>query len=50
MAGTLITKDFEKAFDSVNHKFLFKVLDGFNFGPLFVQLICIFYSNVSIVS
>ena len=47
MAGTLLTIDFEKAFDSINHKYLFKVLEAFNFGPLFVQWIRTFYSNVS---
>ena len=39
--------DFEKAFDSLDHKFLFKVLHTFNFGPSFIQWIRTFYSNVS---
>ena len=47
IAGILITIDFEKAFDSLNHQFLFKVLQAFNFGPFFVQWISTFYSKVS---
>ena len=47
IAGILITIDFEKAFDSLNHQFLFKVLQAFNFGPFFVQWIRTFYSKVS---
>ena len=36
-SGVLVTIDFEKAFDSLDHKFLFKVLHTFNFGPSFIQ-------------
>ena len=46
-SGVLITIDFEKAFDSLNHKYLFKVLHAFNFGSYFIQWIRTFYSNVS---
>ena len=46
-SGVLVTIDFEKAFDSLDHKFLFKVLHTFNFGPSFIQWIRTFYSNVS---
>ena len=35
----LVTIDFEKAFDSLNHKFIIKVLHIFNFGPSFIQWI-----------
>ena len=45
-AGTLITIDFEKAFDSLIHRFLFKVLKTFNFSSSFVQWIRTFYSRV----
>ena len=46
-SGVLVTIDFEKAFDSLDHKFLFKVLHTLNFGPSFIQWIRTFYSNVS---
>ena len=47
IAGILITIDFEKAFDSLNHKYLLKVLQAFNFGSSFIQWIRTFYSNAS---
>ena len=37
---------FEKAFDSLDHKLLIKVLFTFSFGPSFFQWIRTFYSNV----
>ena len=42
-SGILITIDFEKAFDSLSHKYLFKVLHAFNFGSYFVQWIRTFF-------
>ena len=32
-SGILVAIDFEKAFDSLDHSFLFKVLEKFNLGP-----------------
>ena len=32
-SGIFVTIDFEKAFDSLDHRFLLKVLRTFNFGP-----------------
>ena len=46
-SGILLAIDFEKAFDSLNRSFLFKVLKKFNFGPYFLQWIETFYSNIS---
>ena len=46
-SGILLASDFEKAFDSLNHSFLLKVLEKFNFGTYFLQWIKTFYSNVS---
>ena len=46
-SGILVTIDFEKAVDSLDHRFLLKVLRTFNFGPSFIQWIRTFYSNVS---
>ena len=45
LSGILIAIDFEKVFDSLDHKYIFKVLQLLNFGPSFIQWIRIFYSN-----
>ena len=39
--------DQEKAFDRVNHKFLFKTMAAFGFGPVFIEWIRTIYSNAS---
>ena len=36
-SGILVAIDFEKAYDSVTHDFLFKVSEKFNFGSYFMQ-------------
>ena len=46
-SGIHIAVDFEKAFDSSDHKYLFKVLHAFNFEPVFIQWIRTFYSKIS---
>ncbi len=38
--------DQEKAFDRVNHEFLFKVLHKMNFGPVFISFIRVLYTEV----
>lgn len=38
-SGILVTINFEKAFDSLDHRFLLKVLHTVNFGPFFIQCI-----------
>ncbi|CAC5423436.1 unnamed protein product [Mytilus coruscus] len=43
----LIKVDQEKAFDKVDHDYLFQVLEKFGFGPKFIQWINIFYKNVN---
>ena len=35
--GLIIAADIEKAFDSVNHNFIFASLDKYGFGPDFIQ-------------
>ena len=43
--GILFTVDIEKAFDSVDHNFIFAVLEFFNFGDSFIQWIKTFLHN-----
>ena len=43
--GMLLLIDFEKAFDSVSHKFIFKALDFLNFGPSIIRWIKLLYNN-----
>ncbi|KAL9986569.1 hypothetical protein ACROYT_G000737 [Oculina patagonica] len=47
LPGMLLFIDFEKAFDSLEWKYLFKVLELMNFGPIFQKWIHIFYSNIT---
>ena len=35
--GILLSADFEKAFDSIEHTFIFAALESFGFGPQFIQ-------------
>ena len=44
--GLLLCLDFEKAFDSLSWKFMFKALEAFGCGPDFCRWIRIFYANV----
>ena len=41
----LFSADFEKAFDSIDHTFLFSVLKSYGFGPDFIQLVKTFFNN-----
>ena len=43
--GAFINIDFEKAFDCVEHNFMFEVLKRFNFGTNFIKWITILYNN-----
>ena len=47
LPGVLLYIDFEKAFDSIGHNFLYKALERFNFGPSFIKWIQTFYNNLS---
>ena len=47
LPGILLNIDFEKAYDSVDHKYLFKVLDTFNFGTSLKKWIKMFYNDIS---
>ena len=44
--GLLLCLDFEKAFDSVDWKFMFKVLRAFGSGPDICQWISTFYKDI----
>jgi hypothetical protein len=44
--GLLVALDFEKAFDSVNWKYMHKVLEMFGFGEQLRQWIAAFYSDI----
>ena len=44
-SGLIFFADFEKAFDSVDHNYIFKVLDYFNFGNSFISWIKMFYKD-----
>ena len=43
----LVAIDFQKAFDSVNRGFMFKVLSVFNFSPSLIRWIQTFYKIIS---
>jgi len=47
LPGILLNIDFEKAYDSVDHSYLFKVLDVFNFGTSLKKWIKLFYNDIS---
>jgi len=46
MEGFILKIDQEKAFDKVSHKYLFKTLEKFGFGPVFCRWIEIFYTDI----
>ena len=41
----LFSADFEKAFDSIEHTFIFATLESFGFGPQFIQWVRTFLKN-----
>ena len=45
--GFLVAVDFEKAFDSVDHEFLFHVLELFGFGCSFCSWVKVLYTNIT---
>ena len=44
--GLLLLVDFEKAFDSISWAFISNVLSYFNFGPMFMKWVDVFYHNI----
>ena len=47
LPGLLLLVDFQKAFDSINWKYVIDILERFNFGPTFVKWVEIIYTNIS---
>ena len=45
--GYIVLVDFRKAFDSIEWEFLFKTLEKFNFGNMFMRWIKILYTDIS---
>jgi len=45
--GLLFFADFQRAFDSLNHKCILDSLKSFNFGPTLIRWIEIFYNKIS---
>ena len=43
--GILFSADFEKAFDSIEHTFIFATLESFGFSPQFIQWVRTFLKN-----
>ena len=37
--GMILLIDFSKAFDSINHEFIYETLEFLNFGPYFIKII-----------
>ncbi len=45
----MLSLDQEKAFDRVDHEFLFKMLKSYGFGDVFISYITLLYSNVHVM-
>lgn len=45
--GSIVLLDFEKAFDRIEHGYLFKVLEQYNLGDNFIKYVKTFYMNRS---
>ncbi len=46
LPGILLSIEFEKAFDSLNWKFLYNTLEYLNFGNIFIVYIKIMYQDI----
>ena len=45
-SGLLLSLDFQKAFDSLEHRFMIKALKAFNFGESFIKWVRLIYTDV----
>ena len=43
--GLIFFADFEKAFDSIDHSFMYKCLEHLNFGKSFISWVTLFYND-----
>ena len=43
----LISLDVEKAFDSIDHTYMFQVLQKLGFGEMFIGFVKLLYNNIS---
>ena len=43
--GMIFFADFEKAFDSIDHSFMYKCLEKFNFGTSFIKYVKLLYND-----
>ena len=48
MPGLLLLVDFQKAFDSISWKYIYKCLEFFNFGPKYQKIIHMLYRNANL--
>lgn len=48
LEAVIFRADFEKCFDKLEVKFLPKVLEYFNFGPLFTRWVCLLFTNMQL--
>ena len=47
LPGLIMTIDFEKAFDKIEWKFIFKTLEYFNFGEKYIKYVKLLYNDSS---
>ena len=47
--GLLFLAYFEKAYDSINHKYMFKGLEKMNFGQYIIRWVQLFYTDITSV-
>ena len=50
LPAVVISVDFEKAFDRVEYRALFKIMEWYNFGPNFIQYVRTLFTDFRIVT
>ncbi len=46
MPGLVFIADFDKAFDTINCKFIYQCLETYNFGETFIKWVHVLYQNL----